>query len=188
MAQIIIKFLQTDSENAALNPENSQDSDDAYATFDKDHDPLYRVKGSHDGSDLGTITNVEGFVEYHTVGIVNDYCHLHLYRPGFGVEYGIVLRRMYIRETEGIQYESRTWSYGFPPWSYFSESDLIGKVINYLAVKGPDKGTFYIDQIGFRITYIPSAPVEDLRKLVDDGVIAKLVNDGVIAKLVGNEI
>lgn len=182
MAEIIIKLLQTNPENEALNPESSQESDDIYATFDQDHDPLYRVQGSHDGSDLGIITNVEGFVEYYTVDIVDDYCHLHLYRPDLGAEYGIVLRRMYVRETEGIQYESRVWNYGFPPWSYFASSDLIGKVINYSTVKSRDRGIFYIDQIGFRVTYTPLVPVEDLRKTVDNGIIRKLIDDGIITK------
>ena len=154
-AQIIIKFTQTGTLNTALDPANSQDSDDTYATFDADHDPLYRVQGSHDGSDLGTITNVEAFIEYHTVGIVDDYCYATFYHPEYTTEYAISLRRLYAREEEGIQYEGRSWDYyGFPPWSYFASPDLIGKVVNYSAVKGPDKGTFYIDMIGFRITYI----------------------------------
>lgn len=156
-AIIEVDFVQTSEGNEALNPENAEQSDNLYAIFSKDYDPLYRTKGDHNGASLGTITDVKGLLEYHTIGIDNDYAYVTFYHPDFGTEYGIVLRRIYAKEEEGVLYLGRSsWSYGYPPWEYFADSGLIGKVVNYMQIASPDRGTFYIDRIAFRITYEPA--------------------------------
>lgn len=157
---LIVKMTDTALTNQAINPANSQDSDNSYAEVRVPASPLNRNTPDHDGSSPGVINNVYLEVEfYDSLAFVDDYNRIRwafcppLVPPPIIGSWHTLTNRIGAgnegRDSFDVTSEN-SWL-----WSNFTFGGLCIDM-EMVQVNTDDAITTYVDQVNFKIDYTPA--------------------------------